>query len=293
MPHIIAVCGDLHCGSTVGLCPPEGLELDDGGMYEPSDAQNWLWHCWESAWKTAKKVIGKKKFTLVINGDAIDGDHHRTAQIASPLTGLHVHCALESLRVPLALKPKEVHVIRGTPSHVGRSGDAEEGIARALKGQLWPIIKDPDTGTMSSYRRRIDVEGVRLDVAHHGRMGQRAHTVRGYANLYGFDIWAERMLEAYQAMLVSEDPLKEFNERRPPDIAVRSHNHRYMDSGYDHRGVTRVVSMPAWQFATEYVHRIAAESLADIGIVLLICDEGRIEVMPILFNAERSSVLTL
>ena len=293
MPHIIAVCGDLHCGSTVGLCPPEGLELDDGGMYEPSDAQNWLWHCWESAWKTAKKVIGKKKFTLVINGDAIDGDHHRTAQIASPLTGLHVHCALESLRVPLALKPKEVHVIRGTPSHVGRSGDAEEGIARALKGQLWPISKDTDTGTMSSYRRRIDVEGVRLDVAHHGRMGQRAHTVRGYANLYGFDIWAERMLEAYQAMLVSEDPLKEFNERRPPDIAVRSHNHRYMDSGYDHRGVTRVVSMPAWQFATEYVHRIAAESLADIGIVLLICDEGRIEVMPILFNAERSSVLTL
>ena len=146
---------------------------------------------------------------------------------------------------------------------------------------------------MSSYRRRIDVEGVRLDGAHHGRMGQRAHTVRGYANLYGFDIWAERMLEAYQAMLVSEDPLSEFNERRPPDIAVRSHNHRYMDSGYDHRGVTRVVSMPAWQFATEYVHRIAAESLADIGIVLLICDEGEVEVKPILFNADRSSLLTL
>jgi len=293
MPHIIAVCGDLHCGSTVGLCPPEGLELDDGGMYEPSDAQNWLWHCWESAWKQVKAITKREKFTLIINGDAIDGDHHRTAQIASPLTGLHVHCALEALRVPLALKPKEVHVIRGTPAHVGRSGDAEEGIARALKGQLWPVIKDPDTGTMSSYRRRIDVEGVRLDVAHHGRMGQRAHTVRSYANLYGFDIWAERMLEAYQAMRDSDDPLKEFNERRPPDIAVRSHNHRYNDSGYDHRGITRVVSMPAWQFATEYVHRIAAESLADIGIVLLICDEGKVEVKPILFNAERSSVMTL
>jgi hypothetical protein len=293
MPHIIAICGDLHCGSTVGLCPPEGLELDDGGMYEPSDAQKWLWSCWESTWKQTKKIVGKKKFTLVINGDAIDGDHHRTAQIASPLTGLHVHCALESLRVPLALKPREVHVLRGTPSHVGRSGDAEEGIARALKGQLWNVVPDPDTGNLSSYRRIIDTEGVRLDVAHHGRMGQRAHTVRSYSGLYGFDIWAERMLETYRAMRVSEDPLGEFNKRRPPDIAIRSHNHRYNDSGYDHRGVTRVVSLPAWQFATEYVHRIAAEALADIGIVLLICDKGELEVKPILFNAERSSVMTI
>ena len=32
MKHIVVCVGDTHCGSTVGLCPPEGLELDDGGM---------------------------------------------------------------------------------------------------------------------------------------------------------------------------------------------------------------------------------------------------------------------
>ena len=36
MKHIVVCVGDTHCGSTVGLCPPEGLELDDEGLYLPS-----------------------------------------------------------------------------------------------------------------------------------------------------------------------------------------------------------------------------------------------------------------
>lgn len=295
MSHVVGICGDLHCGSTVGLCPPEGMELDDGGLYNASDAQQWLWERWEEAWKEAKDTIGRRnKFTLVLNGDLIDGDHHRTAQIASPLTGIHARCAVESLRVPLALKPSAIHVVRGTPSHVGRSGDVEEGIARGLKQALHPVIKDPDTDTLSSYRRRIDVEDVRLDIAHHGRMGQRAHTRGSYSRLYSFDIWAEQALDLIKEgnRATSPEELHEvWNAKRVAQVAIRSHNHKFQDSGYDHRGITRVVSMPAFQLATEYVHRIAAESLADIGIVLLVCDHGNVEVKPILYSAGRSTVL--
>jgi hypothetical protein len=291
MAHVVAVCGDLHCGSTVGLCPPEGLELDDGGIYNPSEAQEWLWQCWESAWKKAKSVIGRDKFTLVVNGDMIDGDHHRTAQIASPLTGIHARCAIESMRVPLDLKPSAIHVVRGTPAHVGRSGEVEEGLARALKNQLYPVIKDPDTGTFSSYRRRIDVEGVRFDIAHHGRMGQRAHTRGSYSRLYSFDIWAEQALDLVKELRGASDLREVFERKKPADIAVRSHNHKFQDSGYDHRGITRVLSIPAFQLATEYVHRIAAEALADIGIVLFICNKGEVEVQPILFSPGRATVI--
>ena len=291
MAHVVAVCGDLHCGSTVGLCPPEGLELDDGGIYNPSEAQEWLWQCWESAWKKAKSVIGRDKFTLVVNGDMIDGDHHRTAQIASPLTGIHARCAIESMRVPLDLKPSAIHVVRGTPAHVGRSGDVEEGIARAFKNQLYPVVKDPDTGSFSSYRRRIDVEGVRFDIAHHGRMGQRAHTRGSYSRLYGFDIWAEQALDLFKALRNTDNLEEIWGRKRPADIAVRSHNHKFQDSGYDHRGITRVLSIPAFQLATEYVHRIAAESLADIGICLFICNKGEVEVQPILFSPGRATVI--
>ena len=296
MGQVIAIAGALHCGSTVGLCPPEGIALDDGGLYEPSEAQRWLWECWEAAWAEVKVIARQQrsKVTLCLNGDRIDGDHHRTAQIASPLTGLHVHCAMESLRVPLALTPSEIHIMRGTPAHVGRSADAEEGIAKAIKGQLWNVVPDPDTGNLSSYRRIIDVEGgVRLDIAHHGRMGRRAHTVGSYSRLYSFDIWAERMLEAYRHMREGDDPLAAFNKHRPPDVAVRSHNHRYADSGRDHRGVTRVISTPAWEFATEWIHKIAAESLADLGVVVLVCQGSEVEVRPILFSPERSTVLNI
>ena len=277
---VVVIAGDLHCGSTVGLCPPDGLELDDGGHYVASPAQLWLWERWEKAWsKVKRRTRGKNcRFHLVLNGDLIDGDHHRTSQIASVLTGIHFRCAMKSLEVPLSLKPYSVHVNRGTPSHVGRSGEVEEGIARALSQEGWPVIKDPDTGQYSSYRRRLD-------------MGRRAHTTRGYASLYSFDIWAEQMLEAQRAMNSSDTPLEAFNERRPPDIAVRSHNHRYVDSGHDYRGLTRVIAAPAWQLATEFVHRIAAEALADIGLVMIIIKDGQLTVEPLLFMPDRPSLM--
>ena len=59
MKHIVVCAGDIHCGSTVGLCPPEGLELDDGGMYEPNKSQRWLWDNWEKAWAVIKSVKRK------------------------------------------------------------------------------------------------------------------------------------------------------------------------------------------------------------------------------------------
>ena len=177
MKHIVVCVGDTHCGSTVGLCPPEGLELDDEGMYLPSKAQNWLWNNWEEAWgkvKSVKRKNRKAKLHLILNGDLIDGDHHRTTQIATGLTGVHMRCAMESLRVPLALKPNTIHVLRGTPSHVGRAGGSEEGIARALKAASWPVVGDPDTGMKSSYSRVIQVGNTRFDIKHHGRMGRGA-----------------------------------------------------------------------------------------------------------------------
>ena len=125
MKHIVVCFGDLHCGSTVGLCPPEGIELDDGGLYTPNTGQEWLWNNWEEAWAKIRSTMLHNrgaKLHLVCNGDATDGDHHRTTQIATGHEGVHVNCAIESLRVPLALKPDSIHIIRGTSAHVGRAG---------------------------------------------------------------------------------------------------------------------------------------------------------------------------
>ena len=279
MKHIVVCVGDTHCGSTVGLCPPEGLELDDGGLYQPNKSQHWLWDNWEKAWGVIKSVKRKNRqaqLHLVLNGDLIDGDHHRTTQIASGLTGIHVHCAIESLRVPLALKPKSIHILRGTPSHVGRAGGSEESIARALRGEGWPVIEDPDTGNESSYVRTLQVGGVRFDVKHHGRMGRRAHTKGPYMRWYAQDIFFNHLMDG----------------DTPPDVAIRSHYHQFADSGHIHKVATRAVALPAWQLATEYVHRVA-ESLADIGLVWFEVEDGEYDMKTVLYKPERPTTVDL
>ena len=277
MKHIVVCVGDTHCGSTVGLCPPEGLELDDEGMYLPSKAQNWLWNNWEEAWgkvKSVKRKNRKAKLHLILNGDLIDGDHHRTTQIATGLTGVHMRCAMESLRVPLALKPNTIHVLRGTPSHVGRAGGSEEGIARALKAASWPVVGDPDTGMKSSYSRVIQVGNTRFDIKHHGRMGRRAHTKGPYMRWFAQDIFFNHMMDG-------DDP---------PDVAIRSHFHQFADSGRIHKIKTRAVALPAWLLATEYVHRVA-ESLADIGLVWFEVDDDDYDMKTVLYKPDRPTTV--
>jgi len=246
-------------------------------MYEPNKSQRWLWDNWEKAWaviRSVKRKNRKAKLHLVLNGDLIDGDHHRTTQIASGLTGVHVRCALESLRVPLALKPSTVHILRGTPSHVGRAGGSEEGIAQALSAEGWNVIKDPDTGKRSSYSRLIQIGPVLFDIKHHGRMGRRAHTKGPYIRWFAQDIFFNYMMD----------------HEEPPDVAVRSHFHQFADSGRIHKVKTRAVALPAWQLATEYVHRVA-ESLADIGLVWFEIDDDDYDMKTVLYKPDRPTTV--
>jgi hypothetical protein len=278
MKHIVVCFGDTHCGSTVGLCPPEGIALDDGGLYMPNRGQEWLWNNWEEAWakiKSLKRKHRQAKLHLVLNGDLTDGDHHRTTQIATGHEGVHVHCAMEVLRVPLALKPDSIHILRGTPAHVGRAGGMEEGLAKALKGQGWKVIEDPDTGNASSYHRLIKFGGLTFDVKHHGRMGRRAHTKGPYIRWYAQDIFFNYLMDGEEA----------------PDLAIRSHFHQFADSGKIHKIKTRAVALPAWQLATEYVHRVA-ESLADVGLVWFEVDNDDDYTMgTLLFKPERPTTV--
>lgn len=278
--HVIAALGDLHAGSTTAVLPPEGIELDDGGRQMPNKVQSWLHDRWTEAWDAYEALLHEYRpqaQTLILNGDLVDGIHHHSPQVA-PLVGQHFRAAYSLLeRGPLRFQPDHVHVIRGTESHVGRAGEIEEGIARALRAEHGiPIVDDPDTGQASSYWRRIEIDGVRLDVRHHGRMGQRAHTRGPYQRWYAQDIALEHMLDGEQ----------------PPDLAIRSHLHKYGDSGRDHRWPTRLISLPCWQMMTSYAHRITAESLSDIGLVVLVIRDGKLlDPHPLLYPVDRPSIV--
>lgn len=280
---VLGVFSDTHCGSTVALCPREGVHLDDGGSYHPSPAQLWLCDHWDAGWAHVERILeretklGPTEFGFVSNGDATDGNHHKTTQILAGAEGAHIKAATECFRTPLKLGPKWVWIVRGTEVHVGKSGGLEEGLAVALDREGAPLVRDVNTNAWSWWYLPMELNGKLLDFTHHGRMGQRSHTRAGYARHFAHDLWAERVMRGEE----------------PPHLAVRSHYHVYEDTGPSHptRGVTRVVQMPAWQLHTAFTRKVVPESLSDIGLVaIVIRPDGELLVEPYVISPSRGEV---
>lgn len=275
MAVVIGVASDEHCGSTVGLCGPNPIQYDDGGQYVPSPGQKWLWGAWCEGWEQAAECAARHNAELwwLNNGDLTDGPrHHGTHQSV----GLYIQereIVRDVLDKPLGLGLKRIFLVRGTESHVGPGAASEEGIAKALSDD-WPVEPCPDPPTMSWWHLMAEVEGVFIDALHHGRTGYRPWTHWNATNLLAAQITMERVKTG----------------DRIPNIAIRSHFHRHSDS-YDAQPC-RVIQTPAFQLATSYVHRRVPESLADVGMIWLLIDNGHVEVHKHIVVPSRGTIWT-
>lgn len=272
-PVVLACVSDIHAGGTTALCPDK-ITLDDGGEYHASKAQRWLFQCWRDYWARVaerRDRLGAELYA-VFNGDMVEGDHHRTTQILSGNPNAQAAVVNAAMAVPLALKPHRLVFVRGTEAHVGQSASAEERIADGLRRDKRPVVEEPETRTASWWHWRAEIQGVRLDVTHHGRTGQREHTRGGAAVLHAHDI------------LLSHVKAK----HPPPDLCLRAHYHKFNDS-HDACPV-RVVTTGAWQLATSHVHKIAADSLADIGGAIVVIQAGGYELEKVRFYPDRGPV---
>lgn len=273
-PVVIAIVSDTHCGSTVALCPPS-IALDDGGAYQASRPQLWLWESWLAFWNRVaelRRVYGADLFT-VFNGDVTDGDHHGTTQILSGNPTAQAAVVNAVMEVVLDQRPTQMFFVRGTEAHVGKSAAFEERIALGLQKDGRPVCGDPVTGTASWWHLRMEVQGVRLDFAHHGRYGQRPWTRGNVVLNYAAEIFYDH---------AAEDAYRADGETSYPHLAFRSHQHRYFDTAGAHP--TRLIQTPAWQLATAYIHRINPGAIAHVGGIIVTIDDGRATVEPILFR---------
>lgn len=278
----IAAVSDIHAGSTVAVFPDGDFFQDDGSQFIRSPLQVWLHDNWLSAWQTFQGYVNGDPWILVLNGDLVEGNHHKSHQNASPLGAMEFRAAHRLMRTPLAVPGLQaIHVIRGTEAHVGKAGGNEEAFAAVLAAgdddlPPQPVVRCPDINSnYSSYWRRFEVAGKLFDVRHHGRFGQRAHTAESYLKLYAQDIALNH--------IKSGD--------RPPDIAIRSHYHQFMDSGPSTSWGTRVVALPAWQCLTAFGHRIAIENIAPVGMVAINVRQTGVDVIPILYRPSRPKVV--
>lgn len=274
MKRALIFLGDLHCGSTVGLAHPQGVMHDDGAWIYPSKVQLYLWEKYQEFCRDAAELAEGRKTHLFLMGDLVDGDHHRTHQLVSNDQGLHVQIAVDVLMDGVMQIPHEsVHALRGTPSHVGKAAGLEAAVMARLSREGCDTIVKDEEGRMVHPFVYADFEGTLIDARHHGRQGQREHTRGSYSKLYGLDVYLSHHLEG----------------RRPPQISLRGHLHKAIDSGPDHRGITRTIQLPCFQLHTEWTRRISIETMPDIGGCVILLDDGKPTVEFLLYKPEPDS----
>lgn len=255
---LVAVVSDPHVGSKIGLAPPR-IDFDDGDSYEASQIQQEAWDYWKKdfwpfVWKKNRETV------VVFNGDLIDGNHHGTNQIWSASEIEQIRVAAD-LFDPIARKASSTYVVRGTPAHVMASGMADEAIARKIRANK--SSPEGNRVATSSYHLKLNVGGVNLDIAHHGpnpgrRIWLYGNELRGYCRTIVLDALARNA--------------------KPPDAIIRSHvHHKVHETVRDYGNKCEAFITPAWQWKTEFAHRIVShEDIADIGGLLIEIDGSEI-----------------
>jgi hypothetical protein len=250
MPDLnnLVVVSDIHAGCRLALCGPKEIALDDGGAYEPSSLQLKLWDMWQFFWNEwVPDATHGEPYGIVINGDAIEGNHHRSVTQISHNPEDQRRIAVNLIE-PLHKKcDGQLWMVRGTEAHVGGSANDEENIAKAVgaipnaEGQYarWDLWKTIGPGKLAHFLHHIGTTGS----------------------------------QAYEATAVHKELVEEFVEagrwrRQPPDVIVRSHRHRHFETviatgeGGASTGRAIAVITPAWQGKTPFVWRVAGGRLS-------------------------------
>lgn len=237
----LLVVSDLHCGSTVGLCPPMCPLIDDGGWIL-NKIQNDLWDKWTLFKRWSFDYLKGLRWGLVVNGDAIDGDHHKTPQLIHREPSVHARVAVEVLK-PFAAKASAVYIVRGTKTHVGHT--AEMGIGEALGA-----VAHPDTGQRAAHHWLIRVNGCLCSFMHH--IGPSVTKASRASQL------SRELVEERNSCLDANKP--------PPSVVVRSHRHSY---GYYECANAKLITTPAWQALNDHGWKVAGSAIPEYGGIIL------------------------
>lgn len=272
MTRNLVVISDTHFGCRLALCGRAPVPLDDGGFYSPSPIQLKLADLWDEFFEEFVPMATRgEPWDLVVNGDVVEGMHHRATTPISQNPMDQKRLALTMLRPVVSRAARYFH-IRGTEAHVGSSAHMEEDVARELGAQ------PNEAGQHARYELWVEVGGALVHLLHHiGTTGS----------------------QAYEATAVHKELVEHYAEaarwgERPPDVIIRSHRHRYIQTRVPTaRGHAICVVTPCWQGKTPFAWKIpgARLSLPQFGgIVVRWSEEGEIYVRDRVWTPQRSKV---
>lgn len=239
--QIIVVLSDLHIGSTVGLWPVN-FKTQEGHNIGQNEFQRWLWKCWiDLTLVQLPKYIGNDPYAVVLNGDIIEGIHHRTLQVMTANTTDQTNAAKQVLE-PLAKQASRLFMVKGTEVH---TKDREISLGEALKAE-----QDKSTGQHAFDRLSIDVHGCRCVFRHH-----MTTTARPYleATAMSTELGSERIAAARVGHII-------------PKVLGLAHRHLhgvFKDVG----GIVCVTA--GWQGLTRHGFKVVGHSLPSPSCIVL------------------------
>lgn len=253
-PQLVAI-SDTHCGCRMGLIPPEGIVLDDGGTYSPSRFQLAMWEIWLEFWNEwVPRVTKGEPWDLLHNGDALDGVHHGSVtQISHNLEDQHKiarACLSEPVARCIASGGRYYHV-RGTEAHVGKSAAEEERLASSLGAT---VNEAGQAARWELWHRIGPGRGALIHAKHHiATTGSSAYE-------------STAVHKAFVAMFMESGRWGD----EPPQVLVRSHRHRHFEERIalrDGYGIATVT--PGWQGLTPFIHRFTEAPLPQFGGIVI------------------------
>ena len=232
---LLVVLSDLHCGSDVGLLP-DSVQLDDGQFigHGANKWQTWLWREWLKMRSWALEISSGDPFDLLLNGDCIEGIHHRSDEVVAAKLLEHVTIAREALR-SLTENANEVYATRGTECH---TRDLETFLMKSLdRGKAHDFIQ-------------FDFNGVLVDARHHMPVTSRLHLEASALSIVASNNRANAIRAGH----------------RPARIFLRGHRHV---PGVFSDGEVMVGVTGGWQGLTRHGKKVVADSIARPSCLIL------------------------
>lgn len=251
---IHAIVADLHAGGTTALCT-EWVDLLTGGWYRPSYLQGVIRQQWLEYINAVKVARQGKRLIVTFNGDLIDGYHHRSVEIITPLKNVQRNIAIELIDEFLVgtdfdtNKGDALRFTMGTGAHAGQTAHDEEVIAMDFGDVVTPHVPEgSDAKARILFPEvKLSINGYKHFIRHQGpSVSKRVHLEDG--GLYRF-----MKNEFFSHKIKGSDYA---------DVYTFSHRHNFVSSIYTdgHNGVEiQGCITPSWQMRTHYAVPLASQ----------------------------------
>ena len=261
---IVLVETDTHAGHKLGLCNPDAVILNDDGESTGPDLGTFQRYLWDLRTEYINKVVGLADGDEIIHlhgGDITQGQKYMQQLISTRIADQFAIADANMWPIYRLPNVERGRLISGTSSHIFGEGTSEIEVATRLQ------LRFPDKNIRPLAHSLIDIDGLELDVAHHGpgagiRQWTRGNVARHYLRS---KIWQDYKTRG-----------------KAPDLYLRGHYHtfvwetlriRWQGEWCEHH----LIVLPSWCGMTEYA-RQSTKSEYEItnGLIALEVEGGEL-----------------